>query len=339
LPLKGWITKVIIRLENQPYCLLCGKEGKLLYSQLSDNLFSVEGKWNIFTCTDCGLLWLNPRPIKDDIGKLYTNYHTHQVASKTRIGGSLKEGVRKSILRSVYGYPVGRSRFFWLGILLSPLPLVQDTVGAKIMMLDYKLRGKLLDVGAGSGEFLKNMQELGWDVSGIDPDPYAAAVAQNAYGISILPQTLDNTSLPDESFDVITLDHVIEHLPDPHESLLKINRLLKPGGLIVVMTPNLDSLGHRRYKKSWLHLDPPRHLYLFQRDSLQKLIKSAEFNIIKSRSVSSSAWWVWIACHVIKTHGHMQAGTLTRNDLRLSMKIRGALFTIVEELTFENNAW
>jgi len=321
-----------IRIENQPKCLLCGKEGQLLYSNMSDRLFSVEGSWNLLQCKSCGLIWLHPRPIKDDIGKLYVKYHTHEAAKSTRHSSSLRDGIRQAILKAVFGYPIQDKRFYWLGSLLSRISVIRDTVGAQIMMLDHEKRGGLLDVGAGNGIFLKTMQDLGWEVTGIEPDPDAAQIARDTYGLSVFTQTLDDTDIPHENFDIITMDHVIEHFSDPLAALSKIYQLLKPGGRVVIMTPNTKSLGHSIFKSSWLHLDPPRHFYLFDHNSLETMVKSVGFTIENSRTVASSAWWVWISSSIIKYHGQIKNGQLAAADLRFSMKLRGIFFELAEEL-------
>jgi SAM-dependent methyltransferase len=126
---------------------------------------------------------------------------------------------------------------------------------------------KLLDVGCGDGDHLDRMRELGWNVFGVETDGAAAAAAIKR-GLPVHIGEL--ASLPNtENFDVVTVRHVVEHVLDPANLLHECRRVLKPGGTLVVMTPNAASVGHALLRKSWLPLDPPRHIYLFTRRTLR----------------------------------------------------------------------
>lgn len=322
---------MVIRTEFKDTCLICSSPGNLLYSNLSDRLFNVSGTWNLYICPDCKIIWINPRPIIEDVEKLYENYHTH-VANRKANKTEKKEEIKKKILHDKFGYQVSYSRLDLIGSLLSRITLIQDMVGTQIMMLDNQKKRRLLDVGAGNGVFMHQMRDLGWDVVGIEQDPVAANLAVEEYGLKVYVGSFDDQTLESDSFDVITMDHVIEHLPDPIGSIRKAYHLLKPGGCIALMTPNLESYGHSKFKDSWFHLDPPRHFYIFSKKSLSKLVVDSGFSIVNARTISSSAWWVWIASQGIKTSGTIQGGELTRKDLNLIAKMRGIGFEIIEEL-------
>src|SRR5207245_1005319 len=118
--------------------------------------------------------------------------------------------------------------------------------------------GRLLDVGCGSGDYLVRMRALGWDVAGLEPDHAAASQARRR-DLAVEVGTAETADFPAESFDAITLSHVIEHLHDPHVALERCARWLKPHGVLWLATPDLDSAGQRRYGRDWLALDPPRH--------------------------------------------------------------------------------
>jgi len=129
-------------------------------------------------------------------------------------------------------------------------------------------------VGCGNGAFLKTAQTLGWSVQGIEPDPAAVETARRA-GLPVeqgllVENTFAGRGEEETAFEAITLNHVLEHLHDPMRTLRLCYDLLRPGGVLWMATPNLASLGHRRYGPCWLHLDPPRHLVLFTPRSLKE---------------------------------------------------------------------
>jgi SAM-dependent methyltransferase len=143
--------------------------------------------------------------------------------------------------------------------------------------------GRLLDVGCGSGDWLVGMRGLGWSVEGTDPD-IAATRAAAEQGVTAFCGFLEERRFPDDHFDVVCLNHVIEHLSSPLETLEECYRVLKPGGRLVVATPNTDSWSHRVFRGSWRGLEPPRHLHLFSRSSLSRAMRSAGFNDIRLRA-------------------------------------------------------
>jgi SAM-dependent methyltransferase len=137
------------------------------------------------------------------------------------------------------------------------------------------------------------MQGLGWDVSGVEPDPNAVRSARPSVRDRIVTGTVEDTPFREGSFDAVTLHHVIEHLPDPIRTLRRCAALLRPGGRLVVMTPNADSLGRRVFGGDWLHWDPPRHTFLFTRGSLAAVATRAGLQIASQRTLARAARWTW----------------------------------------------
>jgi SAM-dependent methyltransferase len=137
------------------------------------------------------------------------------------------------------------------------------------------------------------MQALGWVAQGVDPDPEVVALARQA-GLSVDEGTLPEVELPENYFDAVTANHVIEHLHNPEATLEACYRILRPGGLLWIATPNLDAYGHGLFGSYWLHLDPPRHLVLFNFDSLNTLLKKVGFR------VSSSPPATWTAERIFR---------------------------------------
>ena len=271
-----------IRTLPCPGCHLCGSKGQPLYHNLEDRLFGVPGKWNLVKCPnhECGLIWADPMPIPEDLGRLYESYYTHQdlVKSDSLPRRLYQRGIDQ-YLSQRYGYSTARNGMLdkLLGGLLYFHPGRRADVDAQAMHLPANPSGRLLEIGFGTGETLKRLQDLGWDVEGIDFDP--AAVANGlAKGLKVYLGDLSSQSFPENTFDAVVSSHVIEHVHDPLALLCECHRVLKPGGRLVVLTPNTNSLGHRVFKTDWRGLEPPRHIHLFQPSALVKLVGKADFH-------------------------------------------------------------
>jgi 2-polyprenyl-3-methyl-5-hydroxy-6-metoxy-1,4-benzoquinol methylase len=278
-----------IRTTAYPKCILCGCEGQFLYSQLEDRLFGASGAWSFKVCPNrkCKLIWLDPMPVKEDLAKAYASYYTHS----TRNNGSSASRLRlmfRSMERAFwieeYDYRLGPRTFRTaiMAKLMYLLPLQRRRADGGVRFLRSVPQGYLLDVGCGSGEWLAFMRDLGWQVEGVDFDENAVRVAKQK-GLNVHCGALELQNYPDAKFDAVTLNHVIEHVPDPIGILSECARILKPSGKIVVFTPNSSSLGHRVFKHNWRGLEPPRHLHLFSTQSLPFLLARAGFRNIKIR--------------------------------------------------------
>ncbi len=272
-------------------CALCGTKGERLYNYLSDRLFGVSGQWNFKKCPSqsCNLIWLDPRPLESELGKAYVKYYTHQKTKE----------IHKSIVRILYnqikeGYFALKYHYnnnhhsskSWkklLGFLIYFHPLQKVAIDLSVMYLRSNLKGYLLDVGCGSGNRLKLLQQLGWDVEGVDLDPMAVQQAEDK-GLRVRFGKLEQQKYPDNHFDVITMSHIIEHVQDPLTLLAECYRILKPGGEIVIVTPNAESWGHHIFRQAWIHLDPPRHLYIFCPRTLRQLVERVHFCNIRTKT-------------------------------------------------------
>ncbi len=162
--------------------------------------------------------------------------------------------------------------------------------------------GELLDVGCGSGDALKFMQQLGGKTTGVDFDPQAARAAK-LQALDVRIRSLESQQFPDERFDAVTLSHVIEHLQDPLRALHECRRILKPGGRLSVVTLNIESLGHRRYGRNWKCLEPPRHLRLFGPAALRTLVERAGFVDVSVRTSIRDAYGIYIGSRAIGRDG------------------------------------
>jgi len=196
------------------------------------------------------------------------------------------------------------------------------------MFLSSQKDGKLLDIGSGSGWFLENMQWLGWEVQGVDIDAVSAEKARKR-GVVVHIGTLEEQNYPDNMFDAITLAHVIEHLYNPVTTFRECYRILRPGGRLVVLTPNVESMGQKRFADSWQPLEPPRHLNLFTLKSIALAIKKTAFQIDKLYSRGNSAAHVWLLSSVIKSTGSYRPG----KPVGKRTKLKGYAFYMMEWLS------
>lgn len=306
-----------IRVRKVPACCACGAAGEPLYQGLRDRLSSVPGDWSLVKCSDekCAMLWLNPMPEISEIGKLYpSDYYTH-----VQLGDAFHEPkVSSSALRRVYdpmkagylslryGYGSPGPSAKALGLLLYLHPHQRAKVDGSVMRMSGKDRkGRLLDVGCGGGGTMARLKQLGWKVEGIDVDPVAVDGARSL-GLEVRLGTLEDRGYPENYFDAITMGHVIEHVTDPLSVLSHCFRILKPGGILSLATPNVESWGHRRFGFSWFALEPPRHLYLFTTASLTRLVREAGFRHVNSLTTIRGVNLIFITSNHIRLTGRFE---------------------------------
>lgn len=158
----------------------------------------------------------------------------------------------------------------------------------KIVNSLHPQKGIILDIGAGTGDFLLFAKNNGWKTIGIEPNVKATNIAKQK-GISYI----ENSKLAaDHSFDVITMWHVLEHVPDVQAQITDLKRLLKPDGLILIAVPNFKSYDAKYYKEFWAAYDVPRHLSHFSQTSIKMLFKEHNLNLIKTIPMKFDAFYV-----------------------------------------------
>lgn len=288
-----------VKTQNKEICLICNSAGKSLYEGLKDQLFSAPDEWGLLSCPSCKLIWLSPCPIPEEMGRMYSSYYTHK---NTNLGffDSLLARLKQHVF-SGYGYHTKYKRTIPLGRFL---PFFKNYVGYDLMMVRSSWGTRLLDIGAGNGEFLNRMKNLGWSVEGTEFDPKAAHFAEANYGIKVHLGDLLDIGLPSNTFDVITLNHVIEHVYEPERFLNECKRLLVKGGRIVLLTPNSQSLGHSLFKQHWRGLEIPRHLTVFSVDNFLSIANRAGFVCEKITSTAR------ISRYLFSTSVHIRQGRL-----------------------------
>ncbi len=217
-----------------------------------------------------GFLETHPQPRPEDISFYYESedYISHTDASKGVLA-FLYQWVKKYSLRK------------------------------KVKLIDQlnsSNKGSLLDIGAGTGEFLKVASEKGWNITGVEPNKKAIAFARTK-NIE-LQESLDG--LVGRKFDVVTLWHVLEHLPDLKKTLQKIESFVKKGGSLVIAVPNFNSLDAKHYQEFWAAYDVPRHLWHFSQESMQ-LIFSSEMKLEKTKPMVFDSFYVSLLSEKYKT--------------------------------------
>ncbi|HET9494043.1 MAG TPA: class I SAM-dependent methyltransferase, partial [Chloroflexia bacterium] len=137
---------------------------------------------------------------------------------------------------------------------------------------------RLLDVGCATGEFMLVARANGWETYGVEPGA-PAEVARQITGCEVHAGTLDTAPYPDASFDVVTLWDVIEHVPSPTEYMASVARLVRPGGVIGITTPNIRSVSYWALGPRWSAVGPNSHIYYFTPDTLKRLLEKSGFRL------------------------------------------------------------
>lgn len=275
-----------IRTKPRTECLLCGATAGLLYSGMPDLYGVVEGTFAISRCSngDCGLTWLNPMPVEEDIGKAYATYYTHDDRSLEK---------RNHFTSLV----MGGLRALWFA-----MPFYRRR---HVMYLDDVKRGRVLDVGCGNGAILMRLKAKGWQVKGLDVDEKAIEYARQKNQLDVDLGLLTEMSYEEASFDAVFLNHVIEHLFNPLEVVKECMRILKPGGVLVLVTPNNQSFGQMHFGRFWQPFEVPRHIAVFSPPSMRSLAKQAGFLKFKVFTTVAEARAILNACLDVRRTGRI----------------------------------
>jgi 2-polyprenyl-3-methyl-5-hydroxy-6-metoxy-1,4-benzoquinol methylase len=301
-----------IRTRAQSSCPCCGGVGDVLYERLRDGVFSAPGEWSFRRCAspDCGLIWLDPVPLAEDLLLAYEGYYTHGHADSADNSGSFAKRAYRAAVNTFLamgGIPAERRR-------------------VDLMFIGDKSPATLLDVGCGAGSFLAEMQTRGWRVAGVDFDE-AAVRAATARGLDVRVGGIESVVASGATFDYVTASHVVEHVPSPGEFLLQCRRVLKPAGRIVLRTPNAESLGHRLYGAAWRGLEPPRHLHIFSVRALVAWAERAGLKVEACFTSAAHAEGILVASHFLHRDGEFRLGAGSTR-IPSSARLLGPLFAL-----------
>lgn len=277
-----------------------------------DYQHGLPGIFTVVACEACGLRWLNPQPAPHLLPTLYPDcYAPHHRDGETAARleqppGSAPHGGRRRFPLALYALALYRNyprlpgfleggqrrngttnlsvrKRRALRLLLAPWCWWLARRSKFIPFITYHGRGRLLDVGAGSGDYLARLRSFGWTVEGIELVPEVAAAAATRAGCVVHAGDPLTCALPTEAFDVVTLWHSLEHMPKPRAVLERLVEVLVPGGLIYIWLPNSAGWAARRFGPFWYHLDLPRHLYHYTPQTLSRLLRLAGFEVRRLR--------------------------------------------------------
>lgn len=268
-------------------CPLCG--GTHLHKKMTCTDFYASGEqFDLCQCGDCNFQFTQGFPVEKEIGKYYEtpDYISHS---------DTKKGMMNEL------YHLVRMR-----MLQKKAQLINHATG--------KESGRILDIGTGTGYFSHTMQNKGWSVEAIEKSAQARAFAKKNFNLDVKDESGLN-DFPAESFDAITLWHVMEHLEHLNETWEKLHELLTEDGYLIVAVPNCYSYDGQKYKEFWAAYDVPRHLWHFTPDTMQKFGDKHNFTLMNYLPMPFDAFYVSILSEKYKKSSFsllkgMLAGTI-----------------------------
>jgi SAM-dependent methyltransferase len=222
-----------------------------------DSSFFVKNGYTLARCSECGLAYVTNPPTDAELEHLYSfesGYHVD---------------FRDDPKEIEHRFALAKRQY-------------------EAIARHHQTPGRCLDIGAAAGFFVKTAQDNGWDAHGIELSEDTARLARDRYGVDVTSARLEETTFEPESFDAITLWDVIEHVPEPVDTMRRVAKLLKPGGVVGIITPNLDGLFARRSYKvgrridHWPAVEPPAHLSQFSVQSMTALLDKVGLKTVET---------------------------------------------------------
>jgi 2-polyprenyl-3-methyl-5-hydroxy-6-metoxy-1,4-benzoquinol methylase len=266
-------------METLNACPICNGQNFEPFIKCIDYTVSKE-TFQIVQCKDCDFKFTNPRPLQSEIGKYYESedYISHS---------NSKKGLFNLAYQTIRNI----------------------TLQGKVKLVNSfnTETKKLLDIGCGTGEFLNAAKTAGWTVEGLEPGENA-----RSYGIKTFGLTVNDLSylanLKSETFDVITMWHVLEHVPNLHETLQQIRKILKPNGRLIIAVPNCEAFEEGKYSSVWAAYDVPRHLNHFTVKTATNLFKINNLEVFNKKSMPFDPFYISMLSEKYKGAGIIGMG-------------------------------
>lgn len=262
--------------EQIDACDLCGSTTYINFLLVEDRNYQT-GEYQYVKCKKCKLVWLLVRPTGKSLQKHYPeNYRPYKRYAKT------------NKLQKLIRLVIKKNKFI-----------------AKILIADQLFfwpKGKILDVGSGSGYYLHILKDWGWKVAGLELSKKAVKTVKESGFKDIYQGNMFSQKFPKNSFDVIRYSHVLEHVPSPKKELLKVRSLLKKKGKVLIIVPNIDSIFFKIFKEYWYPLEAPRHFYQFSPKTLTKLLLETKFHDIKINYRQPAHTFLWSIFYRLGLH-------------------------------------
>ncbi len=248
--------------QNIVECPICEQKAFKTFLQSKDYFLSQED-FKVDQCEHCGLVFTNPYPAAEHLPDYYDSpdYLSH-TANKT------------NPIAWVYNYLRGLN------------------IKKKFKLVSENSSGNsLLDIGCGTGELLNYFKGKEWHTRGIEPYPSAREFANTQYGLHVEDEPMLDT-IGDQSFDVVSMWHVLEHVADLNARMQQLSRIIRKDGLLLIAVPNIESPDAKHYGHLWAGLDLPRHLFHFSKNSMEALLSKHGFQLKQAVPMTFDAYYV-----------------------------------------------
>lgn len=271
-------------------CPVCNSIDIYKKYDLFDDRYAYPGFYMVYICSNCGHGMVDHVPADRELEIMYTEYYP-------RISYELDQhGPRVTDQRSLMTWLNGEyaNAYRW--------------VPEKV---------RVLDIGCGLGEALGYHEARGCEAWGTEADRNADRAAER-FGYRINIGIFNHDDYPKKYFDYVTLDQVMEHIREPQANLSDISKILKPGGYIVLSTPNYRGLSARIFRRKWLHWHVPYHLHYFTRESMDRLAHTTGFELVTCRTITNSAWLYMQLIHLFTCPAQGEVSTFWRDHKNLA---------------------
>jgi SAM-dependent methyltransferase len=299
-------------------CEVCGSNQHRFLFEGRERVFGIPGVFQVVKCKGCGTIFINPQPEKETLKDYYPKsyYETDQSRYLEY------PWLRKRVLEEYFGYGDQSDS--------SKVPRLLK----KMVLFPFKFRygfsipfvqkGRLLDIGCGNGTELFRLKAMGWETYGVEIDEGAVRSARSK-GLEVFAGDLFEANYPDQVFHVVRMNFVLEHLPNPRETLQEIKRILQPGGRIYISVQNARSLNYWLFGKRWFSLDVPRHYFSFTPKTIGRLLSSMGLKIKSIRFDSGTRTFLASLQYWVNDHYHEGAAGQSYHTLVSSHFLRHVL--------------